>query len=361
MLAESVAAITRFRKGLRRGFAGFGDTGDCAASHGRREMIITVPFTYMASVRRRRKRNPEDAYFRASVAVEIPEVDGIEAPVAFTQGAGTDAFPQVARWHGDRLWVPNGDERHAGAAELGAMLSDKGRAAVGPHWGNARLGDVSGTTAEGDPSVAEVHGSDHDEVALSVRRELARLLVVDGMAWEASEEPVIKVDWSGEKVWASLMVRSSLGHQTFRLDETHAIPACLPGIDPAEVAAAVAGLGIRVMLPEALRLDTATPVLLETGRLALDRMRDLIADADADYFTGYAALRDAHEGATRAKGEQVGHAVAALADALRRTLEADPARESWAHPGWLRSRVEGALARPDVRRRAGDDLQGFEP
>lgn len=341
-------------------------------------MIVNVTVVYEAWVLRNRKRNPEAGMFTAALAVEVPEVAGVEAPVAFTHSEADSDCPPEARWYGGRLWVPHdggtGDcGRQASAAEFLAELSDPDHASLGPHPRGPRSDGVSASVADADPTVRVVYRSDLDEVLEAARRELADRLVVDGMAWRALAEPVIRIGHTGDHVWAGIQVRSKRDHLCFRLDEADRVPDCLPGLEPGAVRAAVSGLGISVRLPEALGVDTRTPALAEAARLALDVMRGRIEVADGEHFASFAAVRDAHHpvdvalAAHAAREDRQGGPlfaegdVAALADALRAAVGRHGPGTPWKYPEWLVERIEGALARPDPRPAPAIDMELFRP
>jgi hypothetical protein len=332
-------------------------------------MIVNAKFIYDAKILLKRHRNRADVRLIDSADVKIQEATGEQAPVALLvpsdrriwHAEGEEPEPKAPyRLFAGSLWsprvdshVPRGEKPKPITAEDLRAMAEKGDQYRNPfhtgvdwHWRDAkRLSDID--------NVKEADLSARDAVVRHLEAVAAGLVLVDGILYERTDEPVYVVKRSGTfsaHTWVSLEItgydaavaeKSSLEnmYRVDRLDEAVARMKELGwkeedgGLDQQDI--------VEVLLPECLGADDETPVMLESVSRTLTTLADRVSRMRKDKMGLYADLRDASSGATEVTPEIIA-AARAIVDGFRNA--ADDEGDSWAL-----DKLAEALERWDLR------------
>ncbi len=323
---------------------------------------ITVPYSYDAEVLRPRRRNHESVRYAAEVTVEVDDLTGEEAPVAYRyvvteranpssrRGRETAATRRVVehRAHDGSMWAPYGDGRaEEGEARRGGRDWLVAATVAGEGDGPLCGDDVGGLPRLGDePDLRDVRGSGAQEREAEVRARAADLALVDGVLWHRTGEACLKVNEYdfGTRAYVSVGQRDDLGVHAFRMDQADWIGACHPEWD---LGASVRRHEVEVPRPDLLTLRTTERAVIDVVGSVVRSMRDRVPDMDAPFFAAYAAARDdvlALEAAVADGGDVDLDAVLAHAS---EALEQEQGRRSerW---DWLDGRMTALRARLEL-------------
>ena len=250
--------------------------------------ILSVPFTYEATVRYKRKRSTSIDCFRAEIPVAIAEVSAQDAPVAFrTKDQWARPVDQTYRWRDGKLWAK-------------ALLREK------PVTLEVFVASLGGTSHELNPTsrhsdrslereldIQEVHHTDREEVERMVRSAASEMMFVDGVQWDVVEEPFLAADMERDYPSVRLIEGSDRrpAFQSFRLDELDLIKE-LHGERIGRAKGFREPDLIEILIPEAVQHRFEPELLLATAREVSRTMADRLALLDAPYFAAFAGLRD---------------------------------------------------------------------
>lgn len=283
-------------------------------------MIFDVKFRYTLEITRYRKRNSEEVRISDSVPVEVRNVTGKEAPVAFRfRGEERSAWEGKAvelRSFGGALW--------RAMASVG-YDSEKGRTANPLTTGELQSKLAGSDLANGTPFALDSAYNDHrrsttldeigrckikgngQEIRAAAIRELhklaSELLVVDGVVHEPASEPVYVIKTYGHGAeYGDIEIGfvSNVNHemspaQVFRADQPEAAVAAAVAMDfTSPVTELPDDQRIDVLMPELVtfRYDMG-PRLEARAKSICQSMAEDLKEADLPYAAGYIRLRDA--------------------------------------------------------------------
>ena len=250
--------------------------------------ILSVPFSYEATVRYKRKRSTSTHCFRAEIPVEIAEVAAQDAPVAIRiKDKWARPVEQTYRWRDAKLWAQE-------------LLREK------PVSLTAFIESLAGTDHELNPSsrfsdrqlerdldIQEVYQTDREETERKVRRAASDVMFVDGFQWKVVEEPFLAADM--ERDYPSVRLIEGYERrppfQSFRLDELGLIKE-IYGERVERAKAFREPEQIEILIPESIKRRFEPDLLLATAREVGRVMSNRIELLDVAYFSAFAALRD---------------------------------------------------------------------
>lgn len=169
-------------------------------------MQITVPFAYTLGFIPPRCRNAREAYVLTETTVDLASATPEQAPVAIRYDDGiVDPKPVELRWFGGCLYEPlvykvsRQPDVPQSFNDLVAM-QDKAwgygnplRVSCDgmPHWATEQ--GFRGGVKKGDIDAREIVSSNRERVRRQVLASASDLLVVDGMIWQKTTEPMYVV------------------------------------------------------------------------------------------------------------------------------------------------------------------------
>jgi hypothetical protein len=250
--------------------------------------ILSVPFTYEATVRYKRKRSTSTECFRAEIPVSIAEVADHDAPVAIrTKDKWARPVEQTYRWRDGKLWTKElVRERPVSLKSFIDSLGGTGH-------------DLNPTSRHSDRQIEreldiqEIHETDREEIERKVRLAASEMMFIDGLQWTVVDEPFLAADIERDYPSIRLIEGSERRppHQSFRLDELGFIK---------EIYADRIGRAkhlqepeqIEILILEAVQRRFEPDLLLAAARETVRTMADRIPLLDVPYFSAFADLRD---------------------------------------------------------------------
>jgi hypothetical protein len=350
-------------------------------------MLLSVPYVFSAKVVKNRKRAEEEVYLKGVVDVVIREAAAQEAPVAVrVTPRGEDEAASEYRLFDGVLHRPYVVSMAAGDPEVQRDLAwlkgvTTGKVADGPLVDrNARSKAAGAVDRDAlGREVREWRASGDEDRLAQIRDAAAALIAVDGMLWEKSGEPLLRL-WTGREYFQERGPSVDLveGPQSncsdeviFRLDEARLIQGAFPHRFGDGVEAEDLLPEIEIMAADCLSFPATARAVVEVGASIVSHMKDNLEDAEVDYLVAYARVRDA----TRSLGRALGPAAGDAADVETRTTAAVEALvaagkamdgslvERFSEAAW-RSRIAGIAERHRLSRVEEDmafDAEGFAP
>ena len=263
-------------------------------------MILEIPFSYEAYVRRPRKQNAERVHYRSSVSVDVRIASPDEAPIALRyegDSMDTNGLTVEMRWFDNSLFTPYRQDDGSRTPKLHRDIDWlKNMVAMNRKYGNpfpqhggSFSPDESLDPAKDAPNVKEIKSSTEAERADEIRASAEGLLIIKGMLWIKSVEPKFEVH-DGRFCW--IRKHSSLSPSTvFRLDEAELAADAMRGFrdDPDKK---VDMPKFEILIPECLREPWAHMALYESASYLFDDMKTEVVSHDIAYFETFAAMRD---------------------------------------------------------------------
>lgn len=315
--------------------------------------LFEVPFTYDLKFVPAGKRKPHDHTILDSAQIAVPAVTDAEAPVAlrwkpnFRHSDWRSETPLDHRWWHGRIWRPF--SRTASREESVLLSVDDAKSIIAEHgYANPfrtglehyRIRDTKPLSDLQGGKIVTPHEKDRAGKIDDLTRRAADLLVVEGIIYEPTEEPVYKIGSSGyssrrdfpDEPWLHVetVPWSSVGpndppDRIFRVDRKDDVLALLAeteerhgarGRSPEELNRWLekAFWGpVEVLMPEVLRFvrDLGPRQDMLIGHV-LGHMAGELAGATVPYFTAYAALRDMQAAPDRDRDAVVEHIRSAI-------------------------------------------------
>lgn len=296
-------------------------------------MRFRIPFEYSASVVEKKKRNPENKDFWEWLDVEIAEADDAEAPVALRWhdevpqelpsysardrwGAVPNDGECVTRWFEGRHWMPalarQQDERTGAYERLSAASLEK-MCAAGEDYANPAMlhfpkSHAISRSPEGNPLVESEFrlstGSTREREIAQIQAKTASLLIVDGIVWERSAEPVLYLkEWIdlGHSMQLVIKVLPCDASEikdprwVYRVDRfDEAAEAAILEHGAGEVDSVNAARRVHVLLPESVSYADEEMALCHSARRLLEKFADKpLKEFTQPFATAWFGLRDA--------------------------------------------------------------------
>jgi hypothetical protein len=281
-------------------------------------MRFEVVFHYQAGVLRPRKRNPEHVYYRAATTVDVPVVAPADAPVAVRypdprmREDGLKPTTEL-RWHGGSLWRPHdSDTRTRGVGPQRSV--EFLRAAFADPFDQRSVAKYRRERYDGDAGFADDDKSarvvkcDREEMEAEIARSVADLIVVDGMAWIRTEEPVLVLHfldgWGAGStgVWVGVEEEDAAKRALGNINRMCDVAEARESYERIQRNALEKGCAdqydfspfpdVEVLIGEAFRYPVVENKVLEAGRDLLKEMCHLVGSGDRAFFDGFATLRD---------------------------------------------------------------------
>jgi hypothetical protein len=273
-------------------------------------MKLTIPFSYRASVTRRKCRNPEDMFFRDAVEIEIPECTGAEAPVAFkwTDRLGRSDFDKSVeiRYFDGEFWAPEGSylggsvERHLPIDYVLKTL-DPEEGLKNPLFGNIR--DVMKCDIADPNEFRFFDQGDRETERRKIEEMCDNLVIIDGMVWTRTQEPFYTLRTGS---WNSTYLSYKISSSFIFSEDPRFVFSALEFDDMvahhAKLEAGGQEVGnlddcerIEVLMPEVVRSDRKGPAILKAIEEVLDCDTTDMKEWPTARLIEWAGVRDANE------------------------------------------------------------------
>ncbi len=278
-------------------------------------MIVDVAVRYKAKVKRHRGRDFRLETFSCVVPVEVRELSASEAPVAVRYDEPLDPHARHARHEvrpvvlrdvcgrlGRVVQARDGDGRTVRETCDGAWLaqvsSQGDRTSPGPFRELAGWHGHEPAPLIEDVRISAVESSDRMDVLARAHAVAAGLALVDGVLWQACEEPRLVVE--GDPMDRNLLrgwVRHRVGSdrsdpsKEFRLDQADLATRLNHKL--VDYGFRIEMPRIEVVMPELLRLRTTEALLASAAEQLAEWMGRDLKTKPLSYMTAFAGLREA--------------------------------------------------------------------
>lgn len=237
-------------------------------------MKILAPFDFEVNGVEKRKRNATETEYRGTVEVEIAEIDGSSAPVAFRwedqmSNYDVDGVVYVRNFDG-KLYVPV-SHQHARTPGWHMTAEEFAESAQKGNVGRVRASESFSQEAYREIIATDFEERKRETVALYERR-----LLIDGNIWQEVGEPVYKYRAPGgfHSEYMSLTIgfvdpeeKISEPERTFSLLEFDLMCETYETVElnSGNACRYDEGMKVEVLIPECVTFDCSAEALLKTA------------------------------------------------------------------------------------------------